>query len=207
MLAWFLGAAAAGWLAGESIRQRRSLGQRTLPIPPPQPFTETPDWPHIPTFLGILIYKLEQARADLARYQDELAEAERRFDALEAAGASAEAVRQAGAEAQDLAARIEDAERRIGEYEEQLRDLERAGEEPLAPPPLYRGVPIPPSVPVPLLPWPRILPPERQPIASLPGVSTVTEGARIQASTMPAGRAVRLPVFPGATAAIPFSGT
>ena len=203
MLAWFLGAAAAGWLAGESIRQRRSLGQRTLPIPPPQPFTETPDWPHIPTFLGILIYKLEQARADLARYQAELEEAERRFDALETAGASAEAIREAGAEAQDLAARLEDAKRRIESYEGQLRELERAGEEPPAPPPVYRGVPIPPSVPAPLLPWPKALPLERQPIAS-----AVSEGARIQASTLPAGRALTLPVFGQAPAAgIPFPGT
>lgn len=225
MLLYLLGAGVAGWLAGESVRRGRTLGQRGLPLPPPQPFTESPDWPQTPTFLGILIYKLNQARADLDRYRIWAHEADRRFDALEEANAPAEALREAGAEAQDLRAAMEDAERRIDEYEGQLKDLAASGEEAPAPPPVYQGVPIPPAVPPPL-PWPRSLPEERTPIVSapfpgqrgmlvqsgMPRPGTVGPAVSIAAETAtsapmgPVRRTVTVP-FPPAGGGIAFTGT
>lgn len=204
-------AAGVGWLAGESVRLGRKLGQRGLPLPPPQPFTHAPEWPQIPSYLGVLVYKLNEAQSDLARYQAALDEAKRRFDALDQAGAPAETIRQAGAEAQDLAARVEDAERRIAEYEGQLEDLAESGEEPEAPPPVYRGVPIPPALPPPL-PWPRSLPGERPIVSSLvpsgmpvgPAISVAAER-----TVWPAGTArstVSLPFNP-ASGQISFTGT
>lgn len=202
------------------------LGQRGLPLPPPQPFSEAPDWPQIPSFLGILIYKLNQAQADLARYRAQAHEAERRFDALEEANAPAEALREAGAEAQDLRARMEDAERRIDEYEGQLEDLAKSGEEAPAPPPVYQGVPIPPALPPPPLPWPQSLPEERTPIVSAtfpgqrgmlapsgmprpgtvgPAVSVAAETA-MPAATAPVRRTVGVPLAP-AGGGIAFTGT
>jgi len=195
-----------------------TLGQRGIPIPPPQPFTEAPDWPQIPTMLGILVFKLKQAQTDLLRYQAMFQEAEQRFDALDQANASAETLREAGAVAQDLSARVEDAEERVERYEGELEDLAAAGEEPMAPPPVYQGVPIPPFVPP--LPWPKSLPQEREPIVTAPfrgaaaapmslapsgmprpgtvgpAVSVAAETAKLPTPSTPTRRTVSVPFAP-----------
>jgi hypothetical protein len=160
----------------------------------------------VPTLLGLIILKLKEAHADLARYQPELAKAERRFDALEEANAPPELVREAGAEAQDLSARVEDAKRRIERYEGEIEDLSAAGEEAPAPPPVYQGVPIPPWVPPPLprepiatvpFPGPAFIPSGMpKPGTVGPAVSVASETARLPTPSAPARRMVSVPFAP-----------
>jgi len=138
MLPFIFGAALAGWLAGESFRRRRALGQRpSMPVPPPiETWMLGPDVD--------LVHALREAEQQLARYRAMVQEAERRFDALELSNAPDETLREAGADVQDLRANVANTEQKIEQLERAIESLERYR----TPSEEKQPEPTPPSVPI-----------------------------------------------------------
>ena len=192
MLFYLLGAGVAGWLAGESFRRSRRLGdqslrqdiarqRRLLPvgrapivapnlsgfglgiivpigITPPSPFYDI-QYPTDPSLFAVYLLGLERK---LLAYERDLAAAQKRLDELEASGASDEAIREAGANVQDLRRLVDDYRNamKLHVEEEELKDEELRRQ--------HQRLPLEePAFP---------------PIAMMPGVMVATEGARAPAA-------------------------